>query len=354
MTGNEQDYVWDCLKQIRNQITVGPYVARFEKAFAEFIGTKHAVATMNGTVALHLILKALRVGPGDEVIVPNLTYVATANAVTYCGATPVFVDVDETWCMDPGKVRRAVTGRTRVILPVHLYGQPANMDELERIALENRILVVEDAAESFGATYHGKKTGSLGVAGTFSFFGNKTITTGEGGMITTDNDEFDREMRILRGQGVDPERRYWHTVIGFNYRMTDLQAAIGLAQLEQADFHIGKRRGVFKAYWDNLVGVREIEFQPCLPNTEHGYWMVVVTFPSGFDRDHIAKRMLDCGVETRPVFPPMVDLPMYHSEVLYPMSKFISQQGLCLPTHANLTRKDIDLVCGYLRAIVRE
>ena len=230
MAGNERMYVLDCLDT--NWISSnGKYIAAFEEAFAKYCGAKHAIAANNGTTALHLALVALDLKPGDEVIIPTVTYIATANAVRYCGATPVLVDVcADTMNINPADIERKITPKTRGIIPVHLYGHPADMDAVNRIATKHGLWVVEDAAEAHGAEVNGKKVGTLGTCATFSFFGNKIITTGEGGMVTTDDDELAAKLRLYRGQGMDPNRRYWFPVVGFNYRMTNIQAAIGLAQ----------------------------------------------------------------------------------------------------------------------------
>ena len=350
LVGNERKYVLDCLD--RNQLTMGYYVESLEREFAKFCGTKYALATANGTVALHLILKAIRIGPGDFVIVPNITYVATANAVTYCGATPVFADVNETWCIDPeevGKLASALGRKAKAVLPVHLYGLPCDMTGLYDAVRGSGILIVEDAAESFGSSWHGCRTGSLGTAGMFSLYANKILIAGEGGIITTDDRDLYEHMKLLRGQGVDPSRRYWHTEVGYNYRMTDLQAAIGLGQIEMADWHIKKRQEVFAKYSEHLSETEELSFQPTRANTGHVRWMVVVVFSSEKNRDAIAEKLLENGIETRPVFPQITHFPMYREHKEFPMSENISKQGLCLPTHAKLLDDEIEFICDRLK-----
>ena len=235
LIGNEKAYVLDCLESSWISSN-GAYIERFETVFADFIGTRHALSCCNGTVALHLALLALDVRPGDEVIVPSLTYVASANAVMYCGAKPVLVDSEpETWNLDPARIEELINPRTRGIIVVHLYGHPANMDPILEIARRRHLFVVEDAAEAHGATYRGQKVGTLGDLATFSFYGNKVITTGEGGMVCTNNEVLARKVRQLKGQGQDPRRRYWFPIVGYNYRMTNIEAAIGLAQLERIE-----------------------------------------------------------------------------------------------------------------------
>ncbi|HEX5576551.1 MAG TPA: DegT/DnrJ/EryC1/StrS aminotransferase family protein, partial [Gemmatimonadales bacterium] len=222
LVGNEKAYVLDCLDSSWIS-SAGQYVSRFEAAFADFCGVKHAVACCNGTAALHVALSALGVGPGDEVIVPTLTFVATANAVIQCGARPVFVDSEpETWNIDPALIEAKITPRTKGIIVVHLYGHPAEMESIVSTARRHGLFVVEDAAEAHGAEHNGRRVGSLGDVGIFSFFGNKIITTGEGGMVTTSDDTLAARVRQLKAQGIDPNRRYWYPVIGYNYRMTNV------------------------------------------------------------------------------------------------------------------------------------
>ena len=240
--GNERKYVLDCLDT--NWISSnGKYIGMLESAFAEFCGSKHAIACNNGTTSLHLALVAMGLEPGDEVIIPTVTYIATANCVRYCHATPVLVDVEPgTLNVDPAAIEKAITPKTKGIIPVHLYGYPADMDAINAIAQRHGLFVLEDAAEAHGATIGGRRVGSMGTAASFSFFGNKIVTTGEGGMLTTDDDDLAARMRLLRGQGMDPKRRYWFPVVGYNYRMTNIQAAIGLGQMERVSEKLAKRQ----------------------------------------------------------------------------------------------------------------
>ena len=235
LNGNEKRYVLECLETTWIS-SIGRFITEFERGFARFCGVEHAIAVSNGTNALHLALVALGVTSGDEVIVPSLTYVATANAVTYCGAKPVLVDCDpRTLNIDPAAIAGKITAHTKGIIPVHLYGHPADMDPIISVAREHGLFVLEDAAEAHGAEYKGRRVGGLGNCAAFSFFGNKIMTTGEGGMVTTNDSALAAKLRLYRGQGLDPGRRYWHPVIGYNYRMTNIAAALGLAQLEQVD-----------------------------------------------------------------------------------------------------------------------
>ncbi len=351
--GNERDYVLDCVDSGWIS-SAGAYVDRFEAAYAEFCGVRHAVACCNGTAALHLALLALGVAPGDEVIVPTLTFVATANAVTYCGARPVFADSEpETWNLDPAQVAAKITPRTKGIVAVHLYGHPADMDALRALASRHGLFLLEDAAEAHGALHGGRRAGSLGDIAAFSFYGNKIIATGEGGMVTTDDDALAARVRLLRGQGVDPERRYWFPVVGYNYRMMNIPAAIGLAQLERADWHMGRRREVAAAYKQLLGGVKGLGWQAERTWAQHAYWMFTVLLNDGEadGRDRLMTRLHEEGVETRPVFYPVHSLPPYHEAARgeeFPVAESLARRGISLPTWAGLSRADQSYVCERL------
>ena len=356
LNGNEKAYVNECLDSgwISSN---GKFIGRFESEFATFCAAQHAVACCNGTVALHLALLALNIGPGDEVIVPTITFVATANAVHYVGATPVFADSESaTWNLDPEDVARKITRKTKAIIAVHLYGHPADMDALAALAKAHGLALVEDAAEAHGAEYKGRRAGNLGDVSTFSFYGNKNLTTGEGGMCLTDNAELADRIRLLRGQGMDPQRRYWFPVIGYNYRMTNIAAAIGVAQLERADWHLARRREVFAWYQARLKDVAEASFQPTAEWARPANWMFTVLLHEKFERDAVAKEMHKAGIETRPVFPPMHLLPPYAHlapEGSLPIGEDLSRRGLNLPTGAHLSRPDVERVCDTLISILR-
>lgn len=353
LVGNEKKYVNECLDEgwISSN---GKFIGRFETDFAAFCGSPHAIACCNGTVALHLALLALNLGPGDEVIVPTVTFVATANAVHYVGATPVFADSDRaTWNLDPADVARKITPRTKAIIAVHLYGHPADMDALDALAKQHNLALVEDAAEAHGAEYRGRRAGSLGVIATFSFYGNKNLTTGEGGMCLTADAALADKMRRLRGQGMDPARRYWFPIVGYNYRMTNIAAAIGVAQLEKSDWHLGRRREVFAWYRALLAGIPGVEWQPAAEWARHACWMFTVLLAPQFDRDSIAARLHSGGIETRPVFPPMHLLPPYAHLAppgSLPIGEDLSRRGLNLPTGAHLSREDVERICTQLKA----
>lgn len=351
-SGNERKYVNDCLDTLWVS-SVGKYIGAFEEAFSSFCGVSHAVSCNNGTAALHLALLALGIGPGDEVIVPTLTYVAAANAVAYCGATPVFVDCEpRTMNIDPALIEARLTSRTRAIIAVHLYGHPVDMDAIQRIAHRQDLMIIEDAAEALGAEYKGRRAGSLADVATFSFFGNKIITTGEGGMLTTSDPEVARRAMLLRGQGVDPQRRYWFPEIGYNYRMTNIQAAIGLAQLEQVEQHLEDRQRVRRWYDERLQQLGAFIQTPVEETwARHSFWMYTICLRDTVTatRDEFMAELERDGIETRPVFYPMHALPPYRDTLrAYPVADALSSRGLNLPTHGQLSEQDVDYVCSQL------
>lgn len=353
LIGNEKKYVNDCMESGWIS-SAGKYIELFESGFAEFCNVKHAIACCNGTVALHLALVALGVEPGDEVIVPTLTFVATANAVTYCGARPVFVDSEaKTWNLDAAQVEAKITPRTKGIIAVHLYGHPAEMSVLREIADRHNLFLLEDAAEAHGAVCDGKVVGSLGDAAAFSFYANKIITTGEGGMVVTNDDALAKKARLLHGQGMDATRRYWHPVVGFNYRMMNLPAAIGLAQLEKIDFQLEARRRVAELYTNRLREIPGIVLQTEQPWARHVHWMFSIVLEPDFwlARDSIIETLGKQGIETRPLFYPAHSLPPYINSVggeKFPVADHLSAHGLSLPTWAGLTENDADEVCRAL------
>jgi perosamine synthetase len=357
LAGNEEAYVLDCLRTTWIS-SHGEYIGRFEHAFGEFCGTRHALSCSNGTVALHLALLALGVGPGDEVLVPTLTFISTANAVTYCGAKAVFVDVDpDTWNVDPAGLEARITPRTRGVIVVHLYGHPVDMDAVLAIARRHSLFVVEDAAEAHGAEYRGRPVGSLADVATFSFYGNKIITTGEGGMVVTDDEALAGRIRHLKGQGMDPDRRYWFTTVGYNYRMTNVAAAIGLAQLEKAQWYMERRREVAAWYQEDLAGVPGLGWQAEKPWARHAYWMFTIQVDeTTVSRDDIMARLGDAGIETRPVFYPIHTLPPYRGDAggaAFPVAEKVARCGINLPTWAGLERDDIRRISEELRNLLR-
>jgi len=356
LNGNEKRYVLECLETTWIS-SIGRFINEFERAFARFCGVEHAVAVNNGTTALHLALVALGLKPGDEVLVPTLTYIATANAVTYCGAKPILVDCDpRTLNMDPTTIASKITTRTKGIIPVHLYGHPVDMDPIVSAAREYGLFVLEDAAEAHGAEYKGRRVGGMGTCAAFSFFGNKIITTGEGGMVTTNDGNLAAKLRLYRGQGLAPGRRYWHPVIGYNYRMTNVAAALGLAQLEQIDDLIAARARLAGWYRSKLGRLaNKLVLQAAEPWTRPVLWMQTVILQSGgeAERDAVMRELDEAGIETRPVFYPMHLLPPYHEDAtLYPNATHCALRGMNLPTHGGMTEADVERICAVLEAIL--
>ena len=352
--GNEKKYVVDCMDSTWIS-SKGQYIDRFEEAFASFLNVKHAITCCNGTVALHLALMALGVKPRDEILVPTFTYVASANSVLYCGARPIFVDCEsDTWNMDPSLIEDLVTEQTKGILPVHMYGHPVDMDPVLKIAEKYGLFVLEDAAEAHGATYKNRPVGTIGDIATFSFFGNKIITTGEGGMVVTNNDKLAGTVRKLKGQGLDASRgNYWHDVVGYNYRMTNLAASIGLAQIEKIDWHLARRRQISSQYAARLKHVPDLYFQHEKSWARNAFWMISLFLGPKWQvsRDSVIEQLAKRGIETRPFFFPMHCLPIHHDNVgtrSFPIADRISARGINLPSSAKLTEEEIDLVCEAL------
>lgn len=355
LTGNELEYVSRCVRSGWVS-SAGEFVTRFESQFAEFCGARQSVATSNGTVAIHLALAALGVQPDDEVIVPSLTFVASANAVRYANARPVFVDCDpQTWTLSPADVARKITRRTRAILVVHLYGHPADMDPIRELAAQHGLWVLEDAAEAHGAEYRGRKVGNLGTAGLFSFYGNKTITTGEGGALVTDDANLARRAAFLRDHAMSPERRYYHSEIGFNYRLTNLQAAIGVAQLERIETFLEAKRRNAQQYASLLSGVPGLELAPQAAWARSSYWMysVLVNDDFALTRDELAVHLREQGIDTRPFFLPMHTLPAYASQESLPVAERLSKQGLNLPSSTTLTEAQVERVATVIKRAAR-
>lgn len=356
LNGNEKKYVNECIDT--GWISAnGRFVQEFEQKFAAFCGTKYALACCNGTVTLHLALKALGVGPGDEVIMPTLTYIATANTAAYCGATPVFVDSEpNTWNIDPRKIEAKITDRTKAVVPVHLYGLSCNMDAIMEVASKYGLPVVEDAAEAHGAKWNDRRVGSIGAIGSFSLFGNKIITSGEGGILTTNDETLYQKMKILRSQGVAPDKRYWHTVAGYNYRMTNLQAAVGLAQLENIEWHLEQRRRVARLYKEYLPALGDrVSVQEVPEKATHVYWMnSIILAPSvKKTRDAVMAEMEERNIEMRPLFYPMHSMPPYFDQTVQaPVAEHLSARGINLPSHGLLTAEQVKYIVNSLSEII--
>jgi perosamine synthetase len=356
--GNEKTFVKECMDTAWIS-SAGKYLGLFESRFADFCGVKHAIACCNGTVALHLALLALDVQAGDEVIVPTLTFVATPNAVTYCGARPVFVDSEPySWNIDPRQIEKAITTRTKGIIAVHLYGHPADMSALQDIAARHELFLLEDAAQAHGARCGDATVGSIGDAAAFSFYANKIITTGEGGMVVTNSVEIADRTRLLRGQGMDPNRRYWHPIVGYNYRMTNLAAAIGLAQTERAEELIALRAEIGAVYRERLQGLPGLEWQEPVTDSRPVDWMFSITMDRNYwpERDIVIQWFSQDGIETRPVFYPAHTMPPYRPEndgKEFPVADHISSTGISLPTWVGMTKEQADHVCDLLQSYLR-
>ena len=349
-------YVTECI--LTGWISsTGRFVGEFERRCAEYCRVPHAISTSNGTTALHLALLVLGIGPGDEVIVPTLTFIASANSVAYTGAKPVFVDSEPvSWNLDPAAVENAITPRTKAIMAVHLYGHPADMRALRVICDRHKLHLVEDAAEAFGSTYHGEPAGSLSDIATFSFFGNKIITTGEGGMVLTRSAELAEKCRILRDHGMSPTRRYWHPVLGYNYRMTNLQAAVGVGQIEKIDAIIAAKRRIAADYQTLLAGIPGLTLPVEPAGSRSVFWLnslCVDPMLFGTDRDTVMAELKKYGIETRPVFPVVNQQPYYAAgpHVHMPVAEQLSARGLSLPSDASLSLKEIQHVAKCLRNI---
>lgn len=371
LSGNELNYVSNCVRSTWIS-SKGEFIDRFERQFADYVGTKYAVSTCNGTCALHLAIKALEIGAGDEVIIPDLTFIASANSVSFTGAKPTLVDIDNnTWNIDPDKIVRNISQKTRAIMVVHLYGHPADMNRIMGIARKYKLLVIEDAAEAHGAEvklnypiiqstnnskskkYSWKKVGSIGKVGCFSFYGNKIITTGEGGMVTTNDEKLAIKMRILRDHGQKPGRRYYHEVIGFNYRMTNLQAAIGVAQLERINEFVNRKKEIGRYYSQNLKNIPGITLPPAENWAKNVYWIysILIDKPFPKTRDELIGILKQENIETRPFFYPLNKLPPYLSSERYPITERVSATGINLPSGVNLEEKDILRIIEIIKNI---
>ena len=322
----------------------GKFVSEFEDKFAQFCGVKYGVAVSNGTVALHLAIEALGIGANDEIIVPTLTFIATVNAVTHAGAKPVFVDSHpEYWCIDPGKIEQVINKKTKAIIPVHLYGHPCDMDSIMEIAKRHNLYVIEDAAEAHGAEYKERKVGSFGDINCFSFYANKIITTGEGGMCLTNNEHLAEKMRSLRSHGINPHKAYWFDLIGFNFRMTNLQAAIGVAQMKKLVSFIERKREIAATYNFMLRNASGLVLPTEMPWAKNVYWMYSLLIENGFglNKDKLTDRLSKAGIETRPLFYPVHLMPPYNSDTKFPVAEELSRKGLNLPSGVTLKRSDI-------------
>lgn len=336
----------------------GKYNKKFESEFAKFCGVNYGLGVTNGTTALHIALAALKIGKGDEVIVPDFTMASCGFAVAYLGATPIFIDAEpKTWNIDPKKIEEKITPKTKAIMPVHIYGHPCDMDAIMTIARKHNLKVIEDCAEAHGALYKGKKVGSFGDINAFSFYSNKIITTGEGGMVVTDNPKLAERARWLHSLAFDPERRFIHNEIGFNYRMSNLQAAIGLGQLERIEAIIQRKRDIAYKYNQLLKNVKGIQIPPEEENVKNVYWMygITITEDFGMSRDKLKKELYKKGIDTRFFFSPLHAQTCFngkgYNEKEFPVSIQLSKTGLYLPSGLDLTNEQMTFIYNTLKGL---
>jgi perosamine synthetase len=333
------------------------YISRFEKAFAEFLGVRYALATSSCTGAMHMGLAALGVGPGDEVILADINWIASAAPITYLGASPVFVDVDpKTWCADSASVEAAITPKTKAIVAVHLYGNLCDLDALSAIATSRGISLIEDAAEAIGSVWHGRKAGSLGKFGTFSFHGTKTLTTGEGGMLVTNDAALYDAVLTLSNHGRDKEqpKQFWSEVVGFKYKMSNVQAAIGCAQLNRIDQLIAKKRLIFKNYFE-LLNDLPLDMNPELSGTTNGFWMPTIVVREGisFDRQELLDAFRAANIDGRVFFWPLTSLPPFETSPRNAVSYGLYPRAVNLPSYHDITLEDQRRVAGVVRQVLR-
>jgi perosamine synthetase len=338
---------------------------RFEKAFAAHLGVRHAVSLPSCTSAIHLALTALGVGPGDEVIVPDATWIASAAPITYVGATPVFADIDrQTWCLEAESFEACVTPRTRAVIPVDLYGNMPDMDAINVVAKRHGIAVIEDAAEAIGSEYHGRRAGSCGDVGVFSFHGTKTLTTGEGGMLVTNRDDLAQRVRVLRDHGRQPgDSNFFNAEVAFKYRMSSLQAAMGLAQLERIEELITRKRETFARYREELADVPDLTLNSEPPGTKNAYWMVTIVLGASWrlTKADLRSELAELGVETRPFFHPLSSLPAYRGQEHAALAQRrnwvaydLSPRAVNLPSALCLTGEQVHRVCDSLKFVLNK
>lgn len=350
--GNEKTYVLDALAS--SWLSEGGYVEKFEDLLASVLHTKHAITVCNGTAALYLALLTEGIGRGDEVIVPGFTFAAPVNMTLAAGATPVYVDIDpNTWCISPDEVLKSITPRTKAIIPVHLYGNVCNMDEILTISASFNISVIEDVAESFMSQFKNQYAGTFGSFGCYSFQATKTITTGEGGAVCTHDSLKAEKARIIRNHGMTKDRRYWHHEIGHNFRLTNLQSALGFSQLEKIQDIIQNKNRVYQAYLEHLGEIEGISFQSFDKNVDPVVWAVVIRINPQFfkgDRDFLIKALSELDIETRPGFTPFHEMPIYQCPLLKNATD-VSKTILSLPSYPSLSNEDIYYISEQVRLL---
>ena len=352
LKGNELKYVSDCIESTWIS-SKGKYIAEFESQFAAYLKADYATSVCNGTVALHLALLVLDLKAGDEVIVPTFTYIASVNAIMYVGAIPVFVDsLPNTWQIDYNDVERKITSKTKAILAPHIYGHPCEMDALTAVCERYHLYLVEDCAEAIGSKYNNRHLGTFGDISAYSFFGNKTITTGEGGMVVTNSKSLYERARNLKNQGI-ADILYWHDSIGYNFRMTNICAAIGVAQLERIDEILVNKIRVATAYKKAFENTA-LEFHGQADNAFNSYWMCSVLIPVSEQRNELRDHLSQFGIETRPLFYPVHSMPMYskYAQQAFPVASAISSHGINLPSYPDLTDDDVQFIASQIVGFV--
>lgn len=362
ITQKEIDYVTDAVSNAWYG-NANCYHVRFEKALADYLGLRFAVSLPSCTSGIHLSLLALQVGAGDEVIVPDVTWIGTAAPISYIGATPVFADIDEkTWCLSADSFKECITPRTKAVIPVDLYGNLPDMEAIQEVAKQHGIAVIEDAAEAIGSEYKGKRAGSFGETAVFSFHGSKTLTTGEGGMLVTDREDVYQRALFLRDHGrKQGDRMLWNTEVAYKYKMSSMQAALGLAQLERIDELVIRKREVFAWYDRHLRGVKEVELNHEPPGTKNTYWMVTAILDKGLgiEKERFIELMSDKDIDCRPFFYPLSSLPAYsdsrkaqQARQRNHVSYRISPWGINLPSALNMSEEDVRLVCEAVKSLI--
>lgn len=348
LSGNEKKYVQECLDSTWIS-SKGKFIQQFENNFSIFTGIKNSVSVSNGTVALHVALLALGIGNDDEVIVPTFTYIASVNAIQYTGAKPVFIDSNpDTWQIDTKKIEEKISPKTKAIMAVHIYGHPCEMEEILKIANKYNLFVIEDCAEAIGTFYKGKHAGTMGDISTFSFFGNKAITTGEGGMVCTNDNKLAELSIRIKGQGLAKNQEYFHDIIGYNYRMTNICAAIGCAQLERIDDILINKKRVAQNYIENLKGI-PIEYHKEIGSVKHSYWMFTILAASENERTKLRNHLKENGIETRPTFHPVHTMPMYRTEEKFEVAEDLGNRGINLPSYPDLSESDIKFITDKIK-----
>lgn len=349
LNGNEKKYVQECLDSTWIS-SKGNFIKQFEDNFSNFVGIKNSIAVSNGTVALHIALLALGICRDDEVIVPTFTYIASVNSISYTGAKPIFVDSDpQTWQIDPKEIERNISKKTKAIMAVHIYGHPCEMIEIRKIADKHKLFIIEDCAEGIGTFFNDKHVGLFGDISTFSFFGNKSITTGEGGMVCTNDDKLAELSLRLKGQGLAKNREYFHDIIGYNYRMTNICAAIGCAQLERVDDILNKKRQVVVNYINGIKSL-PIAYHQEIGDVRHSYWMFTILVNSESERTKLRKYLNESGIETRPTFHPVHAMPMYNTGEKFEVAEDLGKRGINLPSYPDLSESDIKYITDKINS----